>query len=502
MFQFKSKPPEVVAAVDLGSNSFHMIVARIADGELVVVDRLRDTVRLAAGLDTRRRLNTEVQARGIAALERFGQRLRSVPANGVRAVGTNTLRSAANAEEFIAAAEAVLGHGIEIISGLEEARLIYLGVAHSLAASDDSRRLVMDIGGGSTELIIGERFEPVTLESMHMGCVSMSRQFFDDGTLSRKRFNKARNFAGAELEPHQGRFRALSWEEAIGASGTIRAVHNVVHLARRAHGGITLESLEWLVETMIRAGELSQLKLPGLDAERLPVFPGGVCIVLSAFEALGIDRMRVADGALREGLLYDLIGRIRHGDVRQRTVAAVAERYHADAEQARRVRETALECLAGVAAQWGLEDERWEMLLTWAATLHEIGLDIAHSKHHKHGAYIIENADLAGFSRQEQRMVALLVRLHRRRIPAGAFKELPARFTQTVMRLVVVLRVSVVLHRGRSDASAPRFGLDAEDNGLTIGFPGGWLDEHPLTRTDLEQEAAYLADRGFRLSFR
>jgi exopolyphosphatase/guanosine-5'-triphosphate,3'-diphosphate pyrophosphatase len=501
MFQFKSKPPEVVAAVDLGSNSFHMIVARFVDGQLVVVDRLRDAVRLAAGLDRRRRLNVDVQARGISALERFGQRLRAVPANGVRVVGTNTLRSAANAEEFIAAAEGALGHSIEVISGLEEARLIYLGVAHSLAVGDDSRRLVMDIGGGSTELIIGERFEPVTLESMHMGCVSVSQKFFGDGSLGKKRFNKARNFAGAELEPHQGRFRALSWEDAIGASGTIRAVHNVVHLAKKGQGGITRASLEWLIDTMIRAGDLSQLKLPGLDVERAPVFPGGVCILLSAFEALGIERMRVADGALREGLLYDLVGRIRHEDVRERSIAALAERYHADAAQAQRVRETALQCLQSVAPTWGLEDERWEMLLGWAALLHEIGLDIAHSKYHKHGAYIVENADLPGFSRQEQRLLALLVRLHRRRIPGSAFKELRARFTQTLTRLVALLRLSVVLHRARSDVSLPEFAIEVDGADLSINFPGGWLDQHPLTWTDLEQEASYLGERGIRLHF-
>jgi len=501
VFKFKSNPPEVVAAVDLGSNSFHMIVARYTDGQLVVVDRLRDAVRLGGGLDKRRRLNADVQARGIAALERFGQRLRTVPAAGVRVVGTNTLRSAANAEEFIAGAEGVLGHSIEIISGLEEARLIYLGVAHSLAVSDDSRRLVMDIGGGSTELIIGERFEPLTLESMHMGCVSVSQRYFGDGTLSKKRFNKARNFAGAELEPHQSRFRALSWEEAIGTSGTIRAVHNVVHLAKRGRGGITLASLEWLVETMIAAGDLSRLKLPGLDAERAPVFPGGVCILLSAFEALGIERMRVADGALREGLLYDLIGRIRHEDVRERTVATLAKRYHADTAQAERVSETALDCLQGVASKWGLDDERWEMLLGWAAMLHEIGLDIAHSKYHKHGAYVIENADLPGFSRQEQRLLALLVRLHRRKIPGSAFKELPARFTQTLMRLIALLRLSVVLHRARSDARLPKFTIEADGADLSVCFPSGWLDEHPLTRTDLEQEETYLTERGLHLRF-
>jgi len=496
----RSTPTDTVAAVDLGSNSFHMIVARPNDTELVVVDRLREMVRLAAGLDGHRRLDEAAQRRALGCLERFGQRLREMPPGSVRAVGTNTLRSARNAGGFLEAAEQALGHPIELISGVEEARLIYLGVAQS-TPGNTGPRLVMDIGGGSTELIIGEGFEPRRMESLYMGCVSMSQRHFPDGTISAKRWQRALLAARQELEPLETGYRHLGWEEAIGASGTIRAVRSVVQAAGWSATGISREALERLADALLKAGHVDKLKLAGLSAERAPVFPGGLAVLLATFQSLGLEQMRVSDGALREGLLYDLLGRIRHEDVRNRSVESLAARYHVDTEQGVRVARTAAYALEQAAAAWDLEGDESTRWLGWAAQLHEIGLDIAHSQYHKHGAYILENADLAGFSRQEQRVLAALVRLHRRRFAADVLADLPDDWRQPVTYLAILLRLSVVLHRSRSTAALPAFELAASEKALRLRFPDGWLDEHPLTRADLEQEAGYLKASRVKLEF-
>lgn len=493
---FKPQPPDIAAALDLGSNSFHMIVARIEDGQILVLDRLREMVRLAAGFDQDRRLTPAAEQRALECLERFGQRLRDLPDTSVRVVGTNTLRSARNADTFVVAARAALGHPIEIISGVEEARLIYLGVAHTLA-DDGRRRLVMDIGGGSTEIIVGEQFEPLQLESLHIGCVDMSGRFFSGGSITKKRFNRAVLAARVEFEPVDAHFRQLGWEDAVGASGTIRAVRDVIHAAGWDTNGITPTGLKRLEETLIKAGDVSKLSLPGLDPARAPVFPGGVAVLSAAFDALGIERMRVSSGALREGLLYDLLGRIHHeDDVRARSVFALAGRYHVDPAQAKRVETTALFLFEQVADAWKLGDERYAQLLTWAARLHEIGLDISHSKYHKHGAYVIENADLLGFSRQEQRAVATLVRCHRRKLSISTLTDLLPGNGTALLHLVAILRVAVVLHRSRSTDPPPDIAVDAAPARLSLTFPSQWLDRHPLTNADLEHEAGYLGAAG------
>lgn len=484
-----------VAAVDLGSNSFHMVVARVDSGELKVVDRLKESVRLAGGLADDKTLTEEARARALQCLERFGQRLRSFPARRVRAVGTNTLRMARGSRDFLKAAGAALGHDIEVVSGFEEARLIYLGVAHSLA-DDGRRRLVVDIGGGSTELIVGKGFEPHTMESLHMGCVSLTRKHFGGGEITRKRLTCAEMDARVELEPVEHRFRALGWDRAVGASGTVRAIEQVLRENAWSEFGITAAGLAQLRQAMLEAGRLDKLDLPGLSAGRAQVLPGGFAVLAAAFEALGIERMEAADGALREGVIYDLIGRRGQEDVRARSVAALAARYHVDQAQARRVGDTAAGLHAGL--QWQLDADS-ERMLRWAATLHEVGLDISHSQYHKHGGYVVTHTDLAGFSREEQRLLALLVRAHRRKFPVALFSELPDGWAEQARWLAVLLRLSVVLHRGRTDTSMPRLHLSAEGESLRLRFPEAWLDAHPLVRADLEQERDYLAAAGYRL---
>jgi exopolyphosphatase / guanosine-5'-triphosphate,3'-diphosphate pyrophosphatase len=490
--------PDVIAAVDLGSNSFHMVVARYSHGQLIIVDRLREMVRLAAGLDEQGRLERHASDAALACLERFGQRLRDMKAASVRAVGTNTLRKARRKGAFLDRARAALGHPIEIISGIEEARLIYLGVTHTMP-SEPGRRMVVDIGGGSTEIIIGEGLQSRRLESLHMGCVSMSQLHFEDGTISEKRVKKARLAARLELEPVQATFKSFGWDYAVGSSGTIRTVSDILRAKGQADGVITANALDQLLDSSIRAGEFSKLKLPGLAEERIPVFVGGLSILAEVFEVLGIKSMRVAEGALREGLLYDMVGRFTDEDARVRSVRAMQGRFHVDVAQAERVEETALSFLGQAAREWGLEDSFAEQVLSWATRLHEIGLDVSHSHYHKHGAYLLEHADLPGFPQEEQRILACIVGAHRRKLPRETLQDLPPPWHIKAEFLIVLLRLAVLLHRGRSVIALPLISLNAKGHSVEIAFPRGWLDDHPLTAADLEIESEYLKSAGFKL---
>ncbi len=497
----QQNPPETAAAIDLGSNSFHMIVARIQDGQLQVVDKLREMVRLAAGLDEQKNLSEEAQQRALACLERFGQRLRGLPPSYVRVVGTNTLRSAKNAREFRKAAEAALGYEIEIIAGREEARLIYQGVARSMANTGE-RRLVMDIGGGSTEFIIGEKFETIQRESLFMGCVTMSKKYFADGVVKNKNLRRAEIAARLELQAIAEDYRQLGWEKVIGASGTIRSIDKIVRGQGWSSAGITYESMQKLRAALLDAGDVNKLKLAELKEERVPVFAGGFAVLMGIFEELQLDVMSVSDGALREGLIYDLVGRIAHEDIREATIQKLIVRYQIDVVQGQRVEKTALACLEQVAKSWQLNSEEHQHMLAWAARLHEIGLGIAHNQYHKHGAYILTHSDLAGFSREEQNLLAVLVRGHRRRFPPEEeFKNLPESDWQLAKRLTVLLRLAALLHRSQSATVLPAFHLEAGDDKLELILPPSWLGEHPLTQTDLENEQIYLKDAGVGLSF-
>ena len=495
-----AKPvPDVLAAVDLGSNSFHMVVARYSHGQLTIIDRLREMVRLASGVEENGRIDKEAAARALACLERFGQRLRDMHANSVRVVGTNTLRVARRKQAFLERAREALGHPIEIISGMEEARLIYSGVAHTMP-SQPGLRLVVDIGGGSTELAIGEGLTPLELESLRMGCVSVSERFFKDGRISAKRLARARVAARLELEPVQAAIRRRGWERAVGSSGTVRAIGEALRELDPQAGTIKPEGLEQVLNYLVEAGHTRELGgLQAITEDRRAVFPGGAAILAEVFEVLGIEEMRIADGAMREGLLYDMLGRFTDEDARERTVRAMQQRYHVDLAQSERVEATALEFLAQVRHPWRLEDPLADLALQWAARLHETGLDVSHSGYHRHGAYLLENADMPGFAREEQRLLARLVGSHRRKLALAGLEDLLPPWDHTAVRLIVLLRLAVLLHRGRSPTALPNIELSATPNSLVLRFPGRWLKEHPLTTADLHQEIDYLKSHGFRL---
>ena len=492
------KVPDVIAAVDLGSNSFHMVVARYSHGQLIILDRLREMVRLGAGLDEQGRLTREATEPALACLERFGQRLHDMKAESVRVVGTNTLRRARRKGAFLDRARAALGHPIEIISGIEEARLIYLGVAHTMP-SEPGRRLVVDIGGGSTEVIIGEAMHAKKLESLYMGCVGMSARYFNDGGITDKRIKRARLAARLELEPVRTNFRNYGWDQAVGSSGTIRSVGDVLRARNNGDGAITPAAVESLIEQAVKAGDVSKLRLPGLSEERLPVFAGGLAILVEILDAFDIKSMRVADGALREGLLYDLVGRFTDEDARVRSVRAMQARYHVDAAQAERVEASALDFLRQTTGEWQLDEPFAELVLSWAARLHEIGLDVSHSHYHKHGAYLLEHADMPGFPQDEQRILAAVVGAHRRKVNVESLQDLTPPWHIKAEYLIVLLRLAVLLHRGRSATALSKLELLAKGRSLEIVFPKGWLDAHPLTATDLENESEYLKAGNFRL---
>lgn len=490
--------PDVLAAVDLGSNSFHLVVARYSHGQLIVIDRMREMVRLGSGVGADGRLDKQVAARALNCLERFGQRLRDMQAASVRVVGTNALRIARRKQAFLERARDALGHPIEIISGMEEARLIYSGVAHTLPA-EPGRRLVIDIGGGSTELAIGEGYESQLLESLKLGCVLLSERFFGDEKLSAKRVARARLAARLEIEPMQAAFLQRGWESVIGSSGTVRAIGECLREREPTATQISARGLEKLLAEMAAVGHCRELRLAALTDERRPVFPGGAVILAEIFDALGIEQMRMAEGALRDGLLHDMVGRLTDEDPRERTVASMMLRYHVDAAQAARVEASALQFLGQVAASWALTDPQAELTLKWAARLHEMGLDVAHSGYHRHGAYLLENADLPGFGHEEQLLLARLVGAHRRKLALAGLEDLIPPWDRLALQLMVLLRLAVLLHRGRSATALPPVELTARARTLEVRFPPRWLKDHPLSVEDLHQEIAFLGSSGIKL---
>ncbi len=488
------------AAIDLGSNSFHMIVVRIENDQIHVIDRLREMVRLGGGLDENRNLVPEVEARALACLEQFGQRLKSIPSQNIRAVGTNTFRQIRKPGAFLKRASEALGHPIEIIAGREEARLVYLGVAHGLPTSSEPR-LVVDIGGGSTECIIGRGFEPMQRESLEMGCVSMTRQAFPGGVISEALMEAAVLRARLEVTPVRHDFTRDHWFEAVGSSGTIRSIRAVVREQGWCDSGITAGALKKLRRALVKAGDADALDLKGLSDERKPVFAGGVAVLSGVFKELRIEQMRVSDQALREGLIYDMLGRFDDEDVRGRAVTALSKRFGVNEPHAIRVERTAVALLVQVLDAWELDATECTELLAWAVALHEIGLAIAHAQFHKHGFYLLTYADMPGFTRQQQYILAAMVRGHRRKFPDKLFNDIPRPQRGHVRRLCVLLRLSVLLNRMRSSANLPLVRASADDDALSLRFPDGWLDANPLIRAELERENRYLEPAGFVLVF-
>jgi exopolyphosphatase/guanosine-5'-triphosphate,3'-diphosphate pyrophosphatase len=470
----------VLAAVDLGSNSFRLQIARVEGEQLYMLDGLREPVRLAAGLTADNYLDDAAQERALAALGRFGERLRDLPAEAVRVVGTNSLRIAENAAEFITKAERALGFPIEVIYGREEARLIYLGVSHGLPQSEDNL-LVMDIGGGSTEFIIGQGLNPIQLESLNMGCVSYSARYFPDGKITKQRMHQAELAARNELQAIVADYQG-QWQRALGSSGTAKAIAEILELNGYSKNGITREGLDKLRAHMIYTGDIQQLNLVGIRTDRLPALAGGFAIMYAAFSELNIDQMQVALSALREGVLYDLWGRFHNNDMRDVTVQHFMKRYHVDVKQAERVShlsgELAHQLLGQNASESALQ------ILGWVAHLHGVGIRVAHSGYHKHTAYILANADMPGFSKKEQIRLSLLALAHR-----GNLKKLAGLLTEAEdFALAMSLRLAALFYRNRSDVALPEIHLSISDAKYGLSVSPAWLKLNPLTEAALQEE--------------
>jgi len=479
-----------------------MLVAEPEGSSIRKIDSLRMPTRLGAGLDDMKRLKPETVSAGLDALSQYAERLRDVPRENIAMVGTNTLRRAKNRDGFMMEAKRLLGIPIQIIAGREEARLIYGAVAHTFP--DASRqRLVLDIGGGSTEMVIGKGFEPLLMESVNMGCVSASTRFLEgDKGITAATMKQATIQAELELQPLKVTYKDMGWDEVIGCSGTIKAAARMLAELGITDGAITRDGLKQLIKKIVAAGSVKALELSCVSESRMQVVAGGLAVLRAIMKTLNIKLMQASQVALREGLIFEMLGQDEHIDIQKQTLANLAQRYSIDKQQAQRVQSTASQLFQYVADPWQLDQKTDLPLLKWACEMHELGMGVAHTQYHKHGAYILENSDLMGFTLAEQKALALLVRFHRRKIDHEAFDGLPEEEKDRLLRLLAVLRLAALLHRARYDESLDELDVDIDDDQITVLTSQSWLDKHPLTCPELEAEGERMMHIDVRLKVR
>ncbi|AAP96191.1 exopolyphosphatase [[Haemophilus] ducreyi] len=491
--------PREFAAIDLGSNSFHMIVARIVNGSIQVLSRLKRRVRLADGLNEERVLSQEAIERGVNCLSLFSDRLQGFDVENVKVVGTYTLRRAVNNDEFLQQAAKVFPYPIQIISGQEEARLIYAGVSHT--QPEKGRKLVIDIGGGSTEIAVGDDFSPLRVESRHMGCVSFAKRFFPEGQLTAEYFEQAYQTAIEKIEDLAWEYRELGWENVLGSSGTVKTVQKVLVAQGYRDGLITTARLKILVERCLQFTSLYNIQMKGLVEERADVLVPGLAILLALFDTFKIEAMRYSDGALREGVMYGLEQAFQVSDIRQRTAEGLAEQFNIDQQQAQRVEKTALALFEQV-KNWRNHRQVSELrsILKWASLLHEIGIVINHNGIHKHSAYIIAHRDLPGFDVEQQHLLAILMRFHLKAFKCSDIRSTNRYQHRDILTLLRLFRLAVLLNRSRQAAVFPQIlTLKTEKNHWQISFDLDFLTKNPLVLADLEEEQQYLAALGLYL---
>ncbi|MFT4674944.1 MAG: exopolyphosphatase/guanosine-5'-triphosphate,3'-diphosphate pyrophosphatase [Reinekea sp.] len=477
---------EEFAAIDLGSNSFHMIIAKVSNGQLTIIDRLKESVLLGYGLDNDNALDDISQQRALDCLGRFQQRIAHLPAARVRAVGTRTLRLAVNAEPFLVRAEQTLGVDIHIVSGAEEARLVYQGVAFGIE-DDHLTRLVIDIGGGSTELIVGQDFIPSTLESLGMGCVSITKRFFAQGEINKAAIKAAEIYCLQKIEPFQSIFRQQSWQRAIGCSGTIKTIASILD-QRNGHPAITPDGLKLLIKHCLEAKSIDAVNLPGLSNDRKPIFIGGLIVLRACMQALKLKTLEASPWALREGVLFDLLGYDSISDMRERSVTELGKRFHTDAVHAQRTQKVALELFKQVQTKMTV-DNRWLGYMSWACLLQEVGLDINHDHFHVHGGYIIEHSHLAGFGYDEQNRLAYLVRNQRKKPDWTVLDKLPKEDVAAFVVVLQLFRLACILTRARNELQDSGWSVSVEDSTLMFSAPPAWWAAQPLAAAGLAAEA-------------
>lgn len=485
--------PREFAAIDLGSNSFHMIVARIVNGSIQVLSRLKRRVRLADGLDENLVLNQEAIDRGVECLALFAKRLQGFSVDNVKVVGTYTLRRASNNQDFLEQAKAVFPYPISIISGQEEAKLIYSGVSHT--QPEKGRKLVVDIGGGSTEITIGDNFVPIRAESRHMGCVSFAKRFFPNGELTIDRFDSAYQLAMEKIEDLMWEYKELGWEHALGSSGTIKTVHQVLLANGYRDGLITEPRLQKIIDACLKFKSLNDIKLRGLLEERADVLVPGLAILLALFHTFRIEKLRYSNGALREGVMYGLEKSFQVGDIRQRTAEALAEQFDLDQQQASRVEHTAL-ILFDQIKNWRnrYQVANLRSMLKWASLLHEIGIVVNHNNVHRHSAYLISNKDLPGFDFEQQTLLSVLMRYHLKNFKRSDIRSINRYQCRDVLTLVRLFRLAVLLNRSRQATIEPKqLFLTIDKNNWNIKFDDDFLKYNPLVLSDLEEEQKILS---------
>ncbi|WP_420825433.1 exopolyphosphatase [Vibrio astriarenae] len=489
-----------VAAIDLGSNSFHMVVAKVVDQDLQLVSRHKQRVRLADGLDDHKNLDHASMERGLECLAMFAERLKGFDVDNVRIAATHTLRQASNAHVFIERAREVLPYPIEIIPGEEEARLIYLGVAHTQIQSDT--KLVIDIGGGSTEMIIGTGFDAKLLNSKQMGCVSYSNAYFSNGKLSKKNFAKASLATQQRLESISSKYRKHGWDIALGSSGTIKAVREVLIGLGYDDGRITLKRLDKLIDALCQWSTIDEIELDGLTAERKPVFAAGVAILHAIVKDLRIDTLHFSEAALREGLLYEMEDRFKRSDIRMRTTENLAHKHRVDLEHAESVNQTAMHLLNQVDAELGIS-KKTELvdLLQWAALLHEVGLSISLQAFHRHSAYILRHTNMPGFNQEQQQVLSTLVRFQRKALKLHEMEPFVLFKRKHILTLIKILRLAIVLNGQRNDEPVPKLSVSIDKECWTLSCADShWLEENKLLQADLVTEQAYWQNADWALN--
>jgi len=484
------------AVIDLGSNSFHMLITRlIADG-VQTVDKVKRKVRLATGLDEQNQLSEAAMQRGIECLRFFAERLQDISPNNIRIVATATLRIATNADLFLKRAEQVLGYKVELLSGEQEAERIYLGVAHT--SNNSARRLVLDIGGASTEIVAGGHFDMDKAISLNMGCVTYNHLFFTNGELTDAHFAAAITAAKSELEPFIATYKALGWQDVLGGSGTMQALAEVLVFHDKP-AIITLTFLNELKQQLIACKTINAINIPGLSSERSPVIASGLSILIALFEQFDLKQLQLSSGAIREGLLYEMLPDMRNINIRKRTLASLAQRFHIDLEHAQRVTKQVQRLYQQHAQAWSIQNSNLLSLLNACCALHEIGLLLAFKQHAKHGGYILRHADLPGFDQTERQLMVALIGSYKGDIDTAAFAHLAIASQEQAFKLLLIFRLAITLCRRRRDEVLPTYDTHSDDNSLSLTLSKQWLNAHPLLVAELNEEANQLEKLGLTI---
>ncbi|MDB5825438.1 MAG: putative exopolyphosphatase Ppx [Herminiimonas sp.] len=482
----------MLAAVDLGSNSFRLHIAELAGGKIRIVKSARDPIRLGAGLDEKGNLTPQAMRSAIDCLARFSTILAEFPVTSVRVVATNTLRIARNRAMFLPQAEQAIGYPIEIISGEEEGRLIYLGVSDALPASQE-RRLVIDIGGGSTELILGVGSEIEKVESFTIGTVSQSLGFFPQGRIDASTFNAAVLSACSRFEDVAADYSASKWSQAYGSSGTVRAIADAISKNGIGDGTVSRHSVDALRDRLIGFGNASKVELAGMKPDRAGVIMGGLAVLIGLMQQLGIQSITPIEAGLRMGVLTDLTLRSTRRDRRELAVREFLQRFHVDETRANRVGDMARTLFL----QLKPSSDNLLRHLYWSALLHEVGMSVSHSGYHKHGAYLVENADLSGFTTREQRMMGTLVLGQK----GNLRKVSDALANADLNRAILAMRLAVLFMHSRLDAKLEGVRVKMKTR-IDVEIQREWVVDHPTLSYWLDKEREHWREIGVEFSSR